>query len=160
MSLYFGYLLAGTYVFVLLTVVLHKAHKIRRLKRKEIVGQRELLCIYWAWCDHNSCGDVLSCIESTKTLDLLNRQPDVRASRLLLPHITLAIFLILVYQFLRPSGSSGLGDCAQTPNCSNFAIGSILRFEFFEAMRKIKVRLENCSGTLAVSFSEHFVDDL
>jgi putative component of membrane protein insertase Oxa1/YidC/SpoIIIJ protein YidD len=155
----FFYFLGGAYLLLLLAATLHKTYKIRRLRSCKFLGERELVSVFWAWCDSNSCADIFENIENQEIARLINREPGVNKFRLLMPHVLLGIFSISFYQFLRPAGASGIGDCNQTPNCSNYAIGCLLRFNFIEALKKSKTRILNCSGESRVCFSENIAED-
>jgi putative component of membrane protein insertase Oxa1/YidC/SpoIIIJ protein YidD len=133
--------------------------RIRRLRIKKYAGEQELVSVFWAWCGSTSCMDVLKFIKDQRTVHLIHQEPDLTTYRLLFPHVLLVIISISLYQFMRNSGSSGVGDCGQTPNCSNYAIGCFLRFKFFEAFKKSKSRIVNCSGRTNVSFSGNFTED-
>ena len=83
-------------------------------------------------------------------------EPRVQLWRLANPLMSLGIAGILVYQFvLRSDRGFKTGDCPAVPNCSNYAIGALLRFGLVEGVAKTVIRLKTCDGDHAhVSFHE------
>ncbi len=152
--------ISSVYLLAVGFVMAYRNYKVNQIKFLNKGGERELISIFWAWCDFSSNRDILRKLETSEIETLLYREPDINGFKLFMPHVLLVISFISVYQIFRPAGTSGLGDCNQTPNCSNFAIGCFFRFNFIEAFKKTKLRLFSCSGKNKVSFSETFADDL
>jgi undecaprenyl diphosphate synthase len=68
--------------------------------------------------------------------------------RLINPLCLTTVLCILIYQKLRLGhGFLSSGDCPQTPNCSNYAIGALFRMPYMIALKRIKHRIDNCMGS-------------
>lgn len=156
MILAFGIAIASYVVGVLaIAVVKHRAKKCM-VSALSCGDDRKALSLCWAWC---------SPVELTSLAEYwgehrFNNMGDIegsRLTRLMNPVVVFSILSILFYQlFLRPTGLFGLGRCKATPNCSNFAIGCFLRFNWFVALAKVIIRIDSCHAAQPVSFNENF----
>lgn len=80
-----------------------------------------------------------------------------RLNRVWLPNVALMMFLVLFYQyFIRRGGPFNLGRCSVTPNCSNFAIGCILRYSTYRAINMTITRIDCCHAGQPDSYSSSF----
>ena len=117
---------------------------------------RTALSQCWAWCEKSEIIDLRDYWGKHRFYDLVDFK-SIRRRRLLLPHVGMSIMVILFYQLmLRPTGILGLGTCKATPNCSNYALGVLLRYNFIIALSKIVIRVDSCHTGQPVSFSENF----
>jgi putative component of membrane protein insertase Oxa1/YidC/SpoIIIJ protein YidD len=55
------------------------------------------------------------------------------------------ILLLKFYQFLYRKFQFHDRECVQIPNCSNFAIGTLMRFHLISSFFKIRERVKSCS---------------
>lgn len=113
------------------------------------------ISLVWAWARPRDLA-ALAFSQGEHRLGPIFTEPRVRLRRLLNPFISMAIAGVLIYQFvLRSDRGFKTGDCPAVPNCSNYAIGALLRFGLVEGIAKTVIRLKTCDGDHAhVSFHE------
>lgn len=117
---------------------------------------RKALSLCWAWCSPAELSNLAEYWGEHRFYNMRDIEEN-RLSRLVNPVVLFSILSILFYQlFLRPTGLFGLGHCKATPNCSNFAIGCLLRFNWFVAVAKLIIRIDSCHDAQPVSFIENF----
>lgn len=114
--------------------------------------------VAWAWLDERSVEELIYKWGSQE-LGKMHRYLPSRREKLIRPHVAFSVALTLLYQtYLRKGGPFATGDCMATPNCSNFFVGCLLRYPFFEACARGYLRVVNCDATQPISFSEGFRD--
>ena len=135
---------------------------VRRKAKKWVVSalacgdDRKALSLCWAWCSPVELANISEYWGEHR----FHHMGDIEGnkfSRLVNPGVVFSILTILFYQtFLRPTGLFGLGNCKATPNCSNFAIGCLFRFNWFVAVSKAIIRVDSCHAAQPISFNENF----
>jgi len=127
---------------------------------RELVSRNKaaVVSIAWAWMPLK---DVLKLKEywGDHRFGNIERHNQIIRSRLFVPHTVFLIGLIICYQaFLRRGSIFSMGPCNSAPNCSNFAIGCLLRYPFHIAVAKMILRVNCCNSAQPMSFSENFQD--
>lgn len=116
---------------------------------------RLAISLAWAWATPRDLG-ALAYSHGEQRLGPIFTEPRIRLWRLANPIVLLGVAGVLLYQFLlRGDRGFKTGDCPAVPNCSNYAIGAVLRFGLIEGIAKTVIRLKTCDGDHArVSFHE------
>ena len=156
MALSFGTAIA-VYIFGVLAIAVVK----RKAKKWMVSGfvsgdDRKALSLCWAWCSPSEIKSLAGYWGEHRFHNMANMERN-SFNRLINPVVVFSILMILFYQLLlRPTGLFGLGRCKATPNCSNFAIGCFLRFNWLLALSKVIIRIDCCHAAQPISFTENF----
>ena len=150
-------ILALTYTCILIFVRFHIS-SVKRNIENSLISAKDRIAISqaWAWCEKKEIIRLETYWGKKRFFDMSN-QDLLEIKKIYLPHVIFTVVFILIYQKLfRPTGLLGIGRCKGTPNCSNFAIGCLLRYPFVIAVAKTCIRLKYCHEGRPVSFMENF----
>lgn len=114
------------------------------------------ISIAWAWLNEREIEEAIFRHGPSRLFDIqaLSRP---RPKKFFRPDVVLALAVILLYQtVLRGGGPFGSGYCPAVPNCSNFYVGCLRRYGFWEAAARGYLRIINCDATRPIAFSEDF----
>ena len=130
-------------VSLVIAVGLIRSRRVRRAKGDGL-SCVEKISYAWAWAE-TSESDVVFCGANVDPTVVAHCPSPLR-------YLSLAslfsILGIVVYQnYLR--GLWGTRRCHLIPNCSHFAIGSLRRYPFLQALNIIKNRINSCDGVRA-----------
>ena len=146
-------------VYVSMVLFILAYRHVMKIRFRRAISQdrdREAISIAWAWLTEQ---EILAAMQYWGAPRFAGMAGHGRPSdgRLLLPHITLAVFVIIMHQVatrLVPGYNKGI--CRSTPNCSNYVIGIMRRAGFFLAVSKGHIRVASCGASDRVSFAPDY----
>lgn len=147
------------YLGSLVSILVLKEVNRRRFKQELDIGNwRVGGSLLWAWGSLEDCFQVLEQYGNLKIGGIV-RQPKPHLIRLFNPLKVMAVIAIITYQNRPRSIWPGL-NCPSTPNCSNYAIGTMQRYSFFGALIRSANRIRYCNGSNGgITFNEfHLID--
>ncbi len=119
-------------------------------------NHQKAVSLTWAWASDDMIRQLHQRWGSNRFGSILI-EPRPNVARIFYPHIAVCFAAVMVYQkFFRFGGPLEPGDCPNTPNCSNYLLGCLIRFSFFNALAKGYTRYQSCSSHKPLSFDERF----
>lgn len=151
-----AWILAIQALVLLFNAVYRHLMKIRFRKAIAENRDREAVSLAWAWLSEQEILAAMQYWGAERLAGMLDHGRPMD-SKLFLPHVSVAVFLIILHQLAtRYIDRYNKDICGATPNCSNYVIGALRRLGFFLALSKGHVRVASCGTTSAVSFSPDF----
>lgn len=144
------YCLAVGVVFLYRQVVLGHIERAFSDRRDRLA-----VSLSWAWANRRDL-HALSSRFGEHRLGPIFLERSLNVWRVFNPLVLVLLGGILLYQWVfRGARGFQVGDCPATPNCSNYAIGAVLRYGLIHGIAKSIVRMQSCDGdSTTISFHE------